>query len=152
MHIRRVSGRSIRRKERTLSVSADRLTANTVSCVCCMIRLLIVSSSYPNARITAAHVRAFWCVGSSITCSEWMNNFIFSSRFCSSDTKFSPCSWPIYVTTPIVGRIIFSNRSISPGCEMPASKIHNVGFSLLTTLYSLLTTSQTLSGTPICEL
>ena len=66
------------------------------------------------ARMTTAQVRTFWCVGSSITFSACTNSFIFSARLSSSDAKFSSCSWPIYVITPIVGRMMRSNFSISP--------------------------------------
>ena len=49
----------------------------------------------------------------------------------------------MFVSTPIVGWMMALSAAISPGCDMPASKMP---------MRECSPSSQTDSGTPICEL
>ena len=78
-----------------------------------------------------------------MTTSQRRKRRAFSRSFCSCDSKFSLWASPRWVKMPTRGRMISSNRSISPGWEMPAS---------MTARRHCSSMPNTERGTPIWEL
>lgn len=58
--------------------------------------------------------------------SQSLKSVSFSIHFWLEERKFSWWASPIFVMIPIVGAIMGCRRSISSGCEIPASKMPSV--------------------------
>ena len=78
-----------------------------------------------------------------IRTSQSLKRSSFSWHLSCREKKFSWCAPPMLVRMPMVGLMMVSSAFISPGWEMPASRMASSSRSSI---------RQTERGTPICEL